>query len=218
MGRKGSERLVSKSWSLGTTQDLSGGGGREYPAVSTVDPSARRALLCALAFWLIPALLRPHLNPAEHPSREHREFWLNHSYNPTSLPCPALLTSSVLPWPFPWWIGFLPVSGHAAPLCWASISALSLKEQSSMDGSTENDTLVWPSLGLLFSGVAHRVKLQQACPPFMPGEIISWGPLTSILERRSLRQPLLAFCSQALSYLEFFESFSPGHFVCVCVQ
>lgn len=87
-----------------------------------------------------------------------------------------------------------------------------------MDGSTENDTLVWPSLGLLFSGVAHRVKLQQACPPFMPGEIISWGPLTSILERRSLRQPLLAFCSQALSYLEFFESFSPGHFVCVCVQ
>lgn len=114
---------------FGDHQDLLRGDHRNWPTVNMADPSAWRALICVLAFWFIPASLRPHLSPAEHPSHENREFWLNNSGSATPLPSPALLTSSLFPVSWPWWIGFVPVSGPIALHPQASISALSLWQQ-----------------------------------------------------------------------------------------
>ena len=88
-----------------------------------------------------------------------------------------------------------------------------------MDRITDNDVLVWCSFCLLFSGVVHRVRLEQAWPRFScKVETVSWGPLSSILERQWLLDAAPSFCSQALSYLEFL-SFSSGHFlVCAADQ
>ena len=87
-----------------------------------------------------------------------------------------------------------------------------------MDGFIDNDTLFWPSLGLLFFSCGPQSQAAAGLAlPFTWAEKISWGPLSSILERQCLTDAAPSFRSQALSYLEFFLSFSSGHFVCVCV-
>lgn len=61
------------------------------------------------------------------PSQEYREFGLNNPGSAAPLPHPSLLTSSVLPVPWPRRVGFLPVSSPTALHPQISASALSLQ-------------------------------------------------------------------------------------------